>query len=155
MKTILIIALFASTLFAAEKADQKTTTTDGRYQVSINLEKGLVVEIWKEQEKHFSIPTSQSRVGGGGGVSWTSVEWTATGKYAFIAHTPASKNLPNDHVFYARTSTTSLTERISDVDVIPVIKILKILPTPEAKPKDQKTSQKRNPPVDPFARKGN
>lgn len=129
-----------------------------RYQVFVNLEDGLVVEAWRQETTYTLSP--RGLIGDGGGRPIPSVTWHPTGKYYYIAHTPASRDLPNDHIIYADISETGRTQRISETDVIPVIQIRKILPDPEAQPKDPAEANKasattapqkpKNQPLDPF-----
>lgn len=131
-----------------------------RYQIIMNLEDGLVVESWRQETTYTAIPSSRGLIGAGGGRAITSTKWEPTGKYYYIAHTPASRDLPNDHIIYAEVSQTGRTQRISETDVIPVLKILKLLPKPKPQAKDLESTNgtsgttaphKPKPqPIDPF-----
>lgn len=140
----------------AQASSSKTSTAPVmRYQVIMNLEDGLVVESWRQETSYTAIPGSLGRVGGGGGHAITSTKWEPTGKYYYIAHTPASRDFPNDHIIYAEISETGRTQRISETDVIPIIQIRKLLPAPQSPSKEtgSPTAAPQKPkmqPVDPF-----
>jgi hypothetical protein len=128
-----------------------------QYRVIWNLEEGLVVEIYQQYQETTSIPAGLSRVGGGGGRSFTKTVWRNTNKLAFIAHTKTSVDFPIDHQFYGRSKHTGASKRISDLDVIQVIKILELTEDPTKKAKDtatgtQSPSRPRPPREDPFAK---
>lgn len=133
-----LLSILALGLFHATAQTTKPLPITGRYHVVMNMEKGLVVEVWQPFKEYTNIPSSQSHVGGGGR-SIISETWKSTGKQVFIAHTKETQDFATDLIFYANTTPASRGYRISPVEVIPVLTLNRFLPPPPGQ-SPQKTS---------------
>lgn len=77
-----------------------------KFEVFSNTPAGLLVWNYLRTTRTSSLSTGMSRVGGGGGQSFTSTEWEPLHTYSFIPHTAETRQLTAGQKFFAKALDT-------------------------------------------------
>jgi hypothetical protein len=127
MKPLAFLFALVAVLLA-EPADLKKLEASlpiTHYSVWMNTEEGLIVERLVERKE--TIPTSRGRSGGGGkAVIITNLE--PSGKYFFIRHIAATRNMADAKRFKAKVQPSGQTHRTDPSTVYEVLRIIRLIP---------------------------